>query len=133
MIGQADCQLVVFSFRLGFYQHVAAFLLSSAPSSHLLFPLVILSISNLRQHWPSWLELLGRKCFRKVRVVAVAPRKAWEGVAPKLSEGSDARPFLPRTLIYSFVKSVAFSREEKSRSMSEEWKAMKVVDEEPLC
>ncbi|CAE7762700.1 unnamed protein product, partial [Symbiodinium microadriaticum] len=65
-----------------------------------------------RQHWPSWLE------------------KAWEGVAPKLSEGSDARPFLPRTLIYSFVKSVAFSREEKSRSMSEEWKAMKVVDEE---
>ena len=62
----------------------------------------------------------------------MAPRKAWEGVAPKLSEGSDARPFLPRTLIYTFVKSVAFSREEKSRTMSEEWKAMKVVDEEPL-
>jgi len=65
-----------------------------------------------RQRWPNWLE------------------KAWEGVAPKLSEGSDARPFLPRTLIYTFVKSVAFSREEKSRTMSEEWKAMKVVDEE---
>ena len=34
--------------------------------------------------------------------------------------------------IYKFVKSVAFSAEEKSRDKSEEWKAMRVVDEEQL-
>ena len=53
-------------------------------------------------------------------------------MAPKLSEHSESRPFLPRTLIYKFIKSVAFSAEEKSRVMSEDWKAMKVVDEELL-
>ncbi|CAE7273341.1 unnamed protein product [Symbiodinium pilosum] len=64
------------------------------------------------QKWPGWLE------------------QAWEKVAPKISEQSDARPFVPRTQIYKFVKSVAFSAEEKSRDKSEEWKAMRVVDEE---
>ena len=53
-------------------------------------------------------------------------------MAPRLTESSEARPFLPRTLIYKFVKSIAFSGEEKSRSMAEEWKAWKVVDEENL-
>eukprot|EP00931_Biecheleriopsis_adriatica_P037294 TRINITY_DN21397_c0_g2_i2.p1 TRINITY_DN21397_c0_g2~~TRINITY_DN21397_c0_g2_i2.p1 ORF type:complete len:2222 (-),score=565.91 TRINITY_DN21397_c0_g2_i2:72-5774(-) len=64
--------------------------------------------------WPQWLE------------------NEWDKIAPTYAEGLDIKPFLPRTLIYKFVKSLAFDREKSQRSKEdrEETDKYKVVDEE---
>eukprot|EP00913_Durusdinium_trenchii_P023756 g22311.t1 len=68
-----------------------------------------------RQEWPPWME------------------KAWHNVAPPIAE-TRARPFLPRTLIYKFIKEIAFSREENVRNFKEShatvYASLKVIDEE---
>lgn len=68
------------------------------------------------QEWPEWMV------------------RAWDRVAPALPSNESARPFLPRTLIYKFIKEIAFAREENVRNFkekeSETYEKLKIVDEE---
>eukprot|EP00435_Cladocopium_sp_Y103_P067547 s6_g30.t1 len=76
------------------------------------------------QEWPEWMV------------------RAWDRVAPALPSNESARPFLPRTLIYKFIKEIAFAREENVRTESllilgnfkekesETYEKLKIVDEE---
>ena len=69
-----------------------------------------------QQEWPEWMV------------------RAWARVAPPLPHNEEARPFLPRTLIYKFIKEIAFAREEHVRTFKEReadtYEKLKIIDEE---